>query len=115
MIPAAVLDTFTAIMLLVAAVSTARLAVGRALRLRAADADIDIAHLLMGIAMAGMLSPGLQSLPDGAWEVIFGALSALFTWRVVGETRGRPSAPCLPRTTPRTSSTARPCCTCSWP
>jgi Domain of unknown function (DUF5134) len=45
--------------------------------------DTDIAHPLMAIAMAGMLVPSLTSLPDRAWEVIFGLLTAWFAYRVV--------------------------------
>ena len=48
----------------------------------AALADIDVAHLLMAIAMAGMLAASLQTLPNGAWEVIFGVLTAWFAYRV---------------------------------
>jgi hypothetical protein len=86
MIPAWILDIFAALMLVVAAVSAGRLAAARPWRLgvqRAALADIDVAHLLMAIAMAGMLTAGLQTLPNGAWEVIFGILTAWFAYRVV--------------------------------
>jgi Domain of unknown function (DUF5134) len=90
MIPAAILDVFAAIMLLVAAVSTARLAVAGAWRPKTTDPDIDAAHVLMSIAMAGMLTASLRTLPDGAWEVIFGVLTAVLGWRVASDTRGRP-------------------------
>ncbi|HYZ54880.1 MAG TPA: DUF5134 domain-containing protein [Streptosporangiaceae bacterium] len=89
-IPGWILDIFAAVMLLVAVVSAARLIVSRSLRGGDVDADIDVidvAHLLMGIAMAGMLTAGLSTLPDGAWEVIFGVLTAWFAWRVYQETR----------------------------
>jgi len=85
MIPSWILDTFAAIMLVVAAVSAARLVAARPWQRGArpaALADIDVAHLLMAIAMAGMLAPGLQTLPDGAWEVIFAAMTAWFAYRV---------------------------------
>jgi hypothetical protein len=82
-VPAWLLDTFAAIMLLVAAVSAARLAVSR----RDPDADIDGAHLLMGAAMAGTLTASLSTLPSGAWEVIFGLLTAWFGYRVAREYR----------------------------
>ena len=45
-------------------------------------ADIDVAHLLMGFAMAGTLAPALHTLPDGAWEVVFGMLTAWFGYQV---------------------------------
>ncbi|MGH3195863.1 MAG: DUF5134 domain-containing protein [Streptosporangiaceae bacterium] len=86
MIPAWILDIFAAVMLVVAAVSAARLLAARPWRQeaqRAALADVDVAHLLMAIAMAGMLTASLQTLPNGAWEVIFGVLTAWFAYRVV--------------------------------
>jgi len=85
MIPSWILDIFAAIMLVVAAVSAARLVAARPWQRgtrRAALADIDVAHLLMAIAMAGMLAPGLQTLPNGAWEVIFAVMTAWFAYRV---------------------------------
>jgi hypothetical protein len=85
MIPSWVLDAFAAVMLAVAAASAARLVAARPWPHRsrpAALADIDVAHLLMAIAMAGQLVPGLRTLPDGAWEVIFGAMTAWFGYRV---------------------------------
>jgi len=86
MIPAWILDIFAAIMLVVAAVSAARLIAARPWqqrRRRAALADIDVAHLLMAIAMAGMLAASLQTLPNGAWSVIFAVMTAWFGYRVV--------------------------------
>jgi hypothetical protein len=89
-VPAWLLDIFAAIMLLVAAVSGARLAAGwqrgRTGR-RDPDADIDGAHLLMGVAMAGTLTASLSTLPSFAWEVIFGLLTAWFGYRVAREYR----------------------------
>jgi hypothetical protein len=85
MIPSWVLDVFAAIMFVVAAVSAARLVAARPWQHRtrpAALADIDVAHLLMAIAMAGTLVSALRTLPDGAWEVIFGAMTAWFAYRV---------------------------------
>jgi len=86
MIPSPVLDIFAALMLLVAAVSAARLAAARPWRSgarRAALADIDLAHLLMAIAMAGMLVASLQTLPNGAWEAVFAVMTAWFAYRVL--------------------------------
>jgi hypothetical protein len=90
MIPSWILDIFAAIMLVVAAVSAGRLVAARpwhaarpAGTRRAVLADIDVAHLLMGIAMAGTLVSGLRTLPDGAWEAVFGVLTAWFAYRVV--------------------------------
>jgi Domain of unknown function (DUF5134) len=86
MIPAWILDIFAAVMLVVAAVSAARLVAARPWQhgtQRAALADIDVAHLLMAIAMAGTLAASLQTLPNSAWEVIFAVMTAWFAYRVV--------------------------------
>ena len=86
MIPNWVLDIFAAIMLVVAAVSAARLVAARPWQQgaqRVALADIDISHLLMAIAMAGMLVASLQTLPNGVWSVIFAVMTAWFGYRVI--------------------------------
>jgi Domain of unknown function (DUF5134) len=89
-VPAWLLDTFAAVVLLVAAVSAARLAIAwRAGRRSDPDADIDVSHLLMGLAMAGTLTVSLSTLPSGAWEVIFGALTLWFAYPFAREYRGR--------------------------
>ena len=90
MIPAWLLDIFAALMLMVVALSATRLAVARPWRQgmrRAALADVDVAHLLMALAMAGMLTASLKTLPDGVWAVIFGVLAAWFAFRVVRDAR----------------------------
>ena len=87
MIPAWILDIFAAVMLVVAAVSAARLVAARPWRPGAVVLDTDVAHLLMAIAMAGMLVGSLRTLPDGAWEVVFGVLTAWFGYRVVRDAR----------------------------
>jgi hypothetical protein len=89
MIPAWILDVFASVMLLVAAVSGARLAAARPWSRRDADSDIDAAHVLMGVAMAGMLAGGLRTLPSGAWAAIFVVVTAWFGWRVIAEVRER--------------------------
>jgi hypothetical protein len=89
MVPAWILDIFAAIMLAVAAVSTARLITARAWRRGDPDGDIDVAHLLMGIAMAGMLTASLSTLPRVAWAAIFGLLTAWFAYQVAQDARGR--------------------------
>jgi hypothetical protein len=87
MTPAWILDIFAALMLVVAAVSAARLVAARPWRRGAAVTDTDVSHLLMGIAMAGMLASGLTTLSSGVWEVIFGLLTAWFGYRVVRDAR----------------------------
>jgi Domain of unknown function (DUF5134) len=81
--PAWILDIFAAVMLAVAALSAARLVAVRPWRPASVIADTDIAHLLMAIAMAGMLVSSLATLPDAAWEIIFGLLTAWFACRVL--------------------------------
>ena len=87
MTPAWILDTFAALMLAVAAVSAARLVAARPWQGGAVIADTDAAHLLMAIAMTGMLAPGLAAVPGAAWDVMFGLLTAWFGYRVVRVTR----------------------------
>ena len=89
-IPAWILDIFAAIMLVVAAVSAARLVAARPWRRGhgAVASDIDVAHLLMAIAMAGELAASLHTLPNDAWDVIFAALTAWFAYHVGRDARG---------------------------
>jgi hypothetical protein len=87
--PSWVPGTFAGIMIVVAVVSAARLAAAAAARQwLAADADADAAHLLMAIAMAGMLTTSLKTLPAGVWEPVFGVLTAWFAVRVARESAG---------------------------
>jgi hypothetical protein len=81
MTPAWILDIFAAIMLVVTAVSAARLVAARPPQRGAVITDVS--HLLMGIAMAGMLAPSLATLPNDAWAAVFGVLTAWFGYRVV--------------------------------
>jgi hypothetical protein len=87
MTPAWLLDLVAAIMLAVAGVSAARLVAARPWRHGSVVIDTDVAHLLMAIAMAGMLAASLSTLPDAAWEVIFGLLTVWFAVRVVLDAR----------------------------
>ena len=83
MTPDWILDIFAAIMLVVAAVSAARLVAARPWQRGAVVTDTDVSHLLMGIAMAGMLAPSLTTLPNDAWVAVFAVLTAWFGYRVV--------------------------------
>jgi hypothetical protein len=40
--------------------------------------DVNTAHVFMGLAMAGMLAPAWNVVPDAAWEVIFGLIALWF-------------------------------------
>lgn len=87
MTPTWILDILAALMLVVAAVSAARLGLARPWRKGTVVTDADVSHLFMGIAMAGMLASGLTTLPDRAWEVIFALLAVWFGYRVVSDAR----------------------------
>jgi hypothetical protein len=87
MTPTWIFDLLAAFMLVVAAVSAARLVVARPWRRGSVIIDTDIAHLLMAIAMAGVLTSGLSTLPNAAWEVIFGLMIAWFAFRVARDAR----------------------------
>jgi hypothetical protein len=87
MTPAWILDLFAAFMLVVAAISAARLVLAQPWRRGSVVIDSDVSHLLMAIAMAGTLTSSLATLPDGPWAVIFGLLTAWFACRVVIDAR----------------------------
>jgi len=87
MIPTWIFDLLAAVMLLVAAVSAARLVAAQPWRHGSVVIDTDVAHLLMAIAMAGVLAPGLSTLPNAAWEVIFGLMIVWFAFRVALDAR----------------------------
>lgn len=89
MIPAWLLDICAGLMLAVAAVSAGRLILARSWQRGLATPDIDVAHLLMALAMAGTLAPGLAILPAVAWRVIFAMLTAWLAERVVFDARRR--------------------------
>ncbi|HTZ91781.1 MAG TPA: DUF5134 domain-containing protein [Streptosporangiaceae bacterium] len=92
MVPSWILDIFAAVMLVVAGVSAGRLAAGRAGSRFRPDADIDAAHVLMGIAMAGMLASSLRTLPNAVWIAVFAVVTVWFTWRVSAEVRTQGAA-----------------------
>jgi Domain of unknown function (DUF5134) len=87
MTPTWIFDVLAVLTLVVAAVSAARLVAARPWRRGSVIIDTDVAHLLMAIAMAGVLTPSLSTLPDGAWEVIFGLMIVWFGFRVVTDAR----------------------------
>jgi hypothetical protein len=87
MTPAWILDVFAALMLAVAGVSAARLVEARPWQRGSAFFDTDVAHLLMGIAMAGMLASSLTVLSNAAWVGVFAVLTGWFAFRVVVDAR----------------------------
>jgi hypothetical protein len=87
MIPSWIFDLLAAFMLVVAAVSAARLVAAQPWRHGSVIIDTDIAHLLMAIAMANVLTPGLSTVPNAGWEAIFGVMIVWFAFRVVRDAR----------------------------
>ena len=91
--PAWILEIFAAMMVLVAEVSAGQLVIARAWTRRGgAGAGIAVSRLLTGIAMAGILVPGLSILPNAVWEVAFAVMTAWFAWCLWRENRGRGAA-----------------------
>lgn len=80
--PAGFVDTLAAVMLATAAYCAARLVAAKAWN-RTTHYDVDVGHVLMGVAMAGMLVASLHTLPAGVWEVVFASLTAWFAAQVV--------------------------------
>lgn len=89
--PAWLAGSFAALMLLTALYCATRLVLARTQR-RPAEQDVDLTHVLMGVAMAGMLAPGAVLLPSlaqpggaiwaGAWSLVFGVTAAWFAGRI---------------------------------
>ncbi|MGA9835148.1 MAG: DUF5134 domain-containing protein, partial [Trebonia sp.] len=91
--PAWILEIFAAVMLLVAEVSAGQLVVAHAWTRRGGtDDDIAVSQLLMGIAVAGILVPGLSTLPNAVWEAVFAVVTAWFVWCLWRESRRRGAA-----------------------
>jgi Domain of unknown function (DUF5134) len=80
--PSWLAGAFAAVMITVAAYSAGRLAVSR-LGGRVTEADADGLHVIMGVAMAGMLMPRLNVLPSDVWAAVFMAAAAWFGWRAL--------------------------------
>jgi hypothetical protein len=79
---------FAAVMIVTALYCAGRLAASRLWR-RETEVDADAVHLIMGVAMAGMLLPRLSPLPGGAWQVIFAVAAAWFAAQAILGLRGR--------------------------
>jgi hypothetical protein len=80
-----------ALMLLIAASCAARLGLSRS-RGRATETDADGLHVLMGVAMAGMLLPRLSPVPGVVWQTVFAAGAAWFGWQAIRAPRRRPNS-----------------------
>ena len=90
--PSWLADIFASVMLIVAAYSAGRLVASWVWR-RPIHVDVDIVHVLMGVAMAGMFVAALNPIPSGVWEVVFSAIVAWFVWRSAAYVTGRDARP----------------------
>jgi len=90
--PAWLTAIFAAASLAVAVYCAGRLAVARRWH-RPTELDTDGAHVVMGVAMAGMLVSGLRTLPSAIWEVVFAAAAAWFGYRMLQRRRGAQPSP----------------------
>jgi hypothetical protein len=90
--PAWLTGIFAAASLAVAVYCTGRLFAARRWR-RPTELDTDGAHVVMGVAMAGMLVSGLRTLPSAIWEVVFAAGAAWFGYRMLQVRRGAQPSP----------------------
>jgi len=86
--PSWLADILAAVMLATAAYCVSRLIISRTSH-RATHQDVDLAHGVMGVAMAGMLVTRLNPLPAAVWVVVFGTASAWFAGQVSRVYRSR--------------------------
>ena len=90
--PAWLTAIFAAASLAVAVYCAGRLVVARRGH-RPTELDTDGAHVIMGVAMAGMLVSGLRTLPSVIWEVVFAAAAVWFGYRMLQARRGAQPSP----------------------
>jgi hypothetical protein len=81
-------DGLAAFMVLIAAYCAIRPAAARRWR-RSTERDVDLAHVLMGAAMAATLAPRLNPVRDDIWAVALAALTAWFAVRAAQDRRQR--------------------------
>lgn len=86
--PSWVTAALAAVMIITALYCAGRLAASRRWH-RATEVDADAAHVVMGIAMAGMLLPGLSPFPGSVWAGVFAAGAAWFGCQAIRRRRGR--------------------------
>jgi len=90
--PAWLTAIFAAASLAVAVYCAGRLVAARRWH-RPTELDTDGAHVVMGVAMAGMLVSGLRTLPSAIWEVVFAAAAVWFGYRMLQARRGAQPSP----------------------
>lgn len=78
------------VMIATAIYCAGRLTLSRLWR-RPTEVDADALHVVMGVAMAGMLLPRLSPLPPAAWEATFGVAAAWFGSQAIRSPRRRAS------------------------
>jgi Domain of unknown function (DUF5134) len=80
--PASLSWVFVALMLAVAGFCAGRMVLARRTG-RPSELDSDIAHVLMGVAMAGMLASAVRIGTTPMWTVLFGGGAAWFAWQTL--------------------------------
>jgi len=80
-----------AVMIAAAVYCAGRLAASRLWR-RSTELDADSVHVVMGVAMAGMLLPRLSPLPAMAWQAVFAIAVAWFAAQALRGLRGNVTA-----------------------
>lgn len=73
---------FAVLMVSVSAYCVGRLVLARRLG-RLNHEDVNVSHVLMGVAMVGMLVPRWKVLPTGLWEVVFVITALYFLSRAI--------------------------------
>jgi hypothetical protein len=94
MTPSWLTDLLAGLMLVVAAYCAGRVVFAR-LRHRPTEHDVDLLHVLMGVAMAGMLTSRLSILNNHIWETLFAVAVVWFAGRTVLALRGSRSGSAL--------------------
>ena len=80
--PSWLAGTFAVLMLVMSAYCVSRLLAARWWH-RQTERDVDTVHVLMGVAMAGMLVPRLNPFWDGGWEAVFAIWTAWFAGQMI--------------------------------
>jgi hypothetical protein len=89
--PSWLAGVLAAAMIVIAVYCSSRLVASRRWR-RTTEVDADGIHVVMGVAMAGMLVPQLSPLPSRVWEVVFGIAAAWFAWQAAQAGRKIPAS-----------------------
>ena len=84
--PAWLATGFAVLMIMIAACRACRPAISR-LRGKSTELGADGLHVLMGVAMAGMLQPRLALAPGPVWSGVFVVGAAWFAWQATPAAR----------------------------